>query len=237
MIIQLKKWDSIIWMLFMTALTIYNLFKKGKVNLLILCMYTISLLHILINQKLDQKKISKFTRMKFIKIVSTIFSLRLLRIFFKKCSVQVRDKEAEDISLPLICLHLLTTQRIRCWVETPWRSFQAHYSVRRNFPPSRNPLKIFFGSTLCSTLPFFSPRSLPWTTKMLPPPPLPFFKILFDVTTIREEKKKKKSNYEIKQSEESEKEIGEIDLETKFPFFSMYLLCSRVYHRISSNTN
>lgn len=103
----------------MTALTIYNLLKKGKVNLLILCMYTISLLHILINQKLDQKKISKFTRMKFIKIVSTIFSLRLLRIFFKKCSVQVRDKEAEDISLPLICLHLLTTQRIRCWVETP----------------------------------------------------------------------------------------------------------------------
>lgn len=139
-------------------------------------------------------------------------------------------------SRPLICLHLLTTQRIRCWVETPWRSFQAHYSVRRNFPPSRNPLKIFFGSTLCSTLPFFSPRSLPWTTKMLLLPPL--FKILFDVTTIRE-REEKKSNYEIKRSEESEKEIGKIDLEPSFlSFLSMYSLfsCYCVYHRISSNT-
>lgn len=78
----------------MTALTIYNLLSKF-INSLIYC---ISLLCILINQKLDQKKISKFTRMKFIKIVSTIFNIRLLRIFFKKCFVQLRDKEAEDIS-------------------------------------------------------------------------------------------------------------------------------------------
>lgn len=55
----------------------------------------------------------------------------------------------------------------------------------------------------------------------------PLFKILFDVTTIRE-REEKKSNYEIKRSEESEKEIGKIDLEPSFlSFLSMYL-CSRV---------